>query len=398
MTALANVALTNTFFEQMVRINQIVVKTNDMELSSANSFVRANLASVTANAAFDRANLVSTNTAAAFTFANAVNSLANSANITAIVAGAIANASIITANAAFDKANAANVLAYDTGVGANSFLLVVISGANTAVGTGANAYSATVGSSSNTYLLATLSGANTIASSAYDKANSANIIAVAAFAAANASNGTSAKLTIGTIELGHASDTTLSRSAAGELAVEGTIVKKVGKETIWAPASAMTVRTTNGAAVGTVETTTNKIMLSTLDFDTTTQEFAQLHVRMPKSWDEGTVTATFTWSHASTSTNFGVVWALEAVALSDGDAGDAAVGTAQQVADTGGTTNMVYITSETSAITIAGSPAAEDWVAFQIKRVPSDASDTMSIDARLHGVTIYFTTNASTDA
>ena len=216
--------------------------------------------------------------------------------------------------------------------------------------------------------------------------------------ASDFSNGTSAKTTTGTIELGHASDTTLSRSAAGELAVEGTIVKKVGKETIWAPASAMTARTTNGAAAGTVETTTNKIMFSTLDFDTTTQEFAQFHVRMPKSWDEGSVTATFTWSHASTSTNFGVVWAIEAVALSDGDAGDAAVGTAQQVADTGGTTNMVYITSATSAITIAGSPASEDWVVFQIKRVTSDGSDTMAIDARLHGVTIYFTTNASTDA
>ncbi len=160
----------------------------------------------------------------------------------------------------------------------------------------------------------------------------------------------------------------------------------------------MITRTTNGAAAGTVETTTNKIMFSTLDFDTTTQEFAQFSIRMPKSWNEGTVTAAFTWSHASTTTNFGVVWALEAVALSDDDAGDAAFGTAQQIADTGGTTNDVYVTSATSAITIAGSPAAEDWVVFQVKRVPSDGSDTMAIDARLHGVTLYFTTDASTDA
>jgi hypothetical protein len=202
----------------------------------------------------------------------------------------------------------------------------------------------------------------------------------------------------GSIELGHASDTTLARSAAGEMTIEGTLVKKVGTETIYVPASAMTTRTTNGAAAGTVETTTNKIMFSTLDFDTTTQEFAQFSVRMPKSWNLGTVTATFAWSHASTTTNFGVVWALEAVAISDGDAGDAAFGTAQQVADTGGTTNTLYVTSATSAITIAGTPAAQDWVVFQVKRVPADASDTMAIDARLHGVTINYTTNASTDA
>lgn len=216
--------------------------------------------------------------------------------------------------------------------------------------------------------------------------------------ASDFSNGTSAKVSTGTIELGHATDTTLSRSAAGELAVEGTLVKKVGKETIFIPASAMISRTTNGAAAGTVETTTNKVMFSTLDFDTTTQEFSQFSIRMPKSWNESTITAAFTWSHASTTTNFGVVWALEAVALSDDDAGDTAFGTAQQVADTGGTTNDIYVTSATSAITIAGTPAAEDWVVFQVKRVPSAGSDTMAIDARLHGVTLYYTTDASTDA
>lgn len=171
-----------------------------------------------------------------------------------------------------------------------------------------------------------------------------------------------------------------------------------GRHALWIPAVAMTARTTNGAASGTTETSTNKHMLKTLDFDTTTQEFAQFDIQMPKSWNESTITAKFVWSHAATTTNFGVVWALEAVALSDQDAGDAAFGTAQQVADTGGTTNTLYVTSETSAITIAGSPAAEDWVKFQVKRVPADGSDTMGIDARLHGVTLYITTDAITDA
>lgn len=200
------------------------------------------------------------------------------------------------------------------------------------------------------------------------------------------------------VNVGHATDTTVTRAAAGKIAVEGAVVKLAGKETIYIPAGAMLARTTNGAAAGTVETTTNKVMFSTLDFDTSTQEFAQFSIRMPKSWNEGTVTAVFTWSHASTSTNFGVVWALEAVALSDDDAGDAAFGTAQQIADTGGTTNDIYVSGATPAITIAGSPAAEDWVVFQVKRVPADASDTMAIDARLHGVTLYITTDDASDA
>lgn len=209
---------------------------------------------------------------------------------------------------------------------------------------------------------------------------------------------TSLAIGVGSVELGHASDTTLARSAAGEMTVEGTLVKKVGKETIWIPAAAMTARTTNGAAVGTAEMTTNKNMFSTLDYDATTQEFAQFEVHMPKSWNLSTLTFQPVWSHAATTTNFGVVWELAAVARSDDDAGDVAFGTAQSSTDTGGTTNDIYIGPESSAITVAGTPAAGDTVQFQLARAPANGSDTMAIDARLHGIRVFFTTNASTDA
>jgi hypothetical protein len=159
----------------------------------------------------------------------------------------------------------------------------------------------------------------------------------------------------------------------------------------------MVGRTTNGAAVGTSESSSNKIMLSTLDFDASTQEFAQFTVRMPKSWNESTITAAFAWSHAATVTDFGVVWGIEAVAISNDDALDVAFGTAQTVADTGGTTDDLYFSAATSAITIGGTPQPEDLVVFQVKRVPADGSDTMTVDARLHGVTIYYTTDAGTD-
>lgn len=211
-------------------------------------------------------------------------------------------------------------------------------------------------------------------------------------------NSTSLVHTASTIELGHASDTTLSRAAAGRLAVEGVQVLLAGKQTIWVPAAAMVARTTNGAAPGTVETTTNKNMIKTLDFDASTQEFAQFEIAMPKSWDESTVTFQPIWSHAATTTNFGVVWVVAGVATSDDDAMDAAFGTGQTSSDTGGTTNDRYIGPESSAITIAGTPAEGDVVQFQVARVPSDGNDTMAIDARLHGVKLYITTNAATDA
>ena len=173
---------------------------------------------------------------------------------------------------------------------------------------------------------------------------------------------------------------------------------QTSKQTIWVPAAAMVARTTNGAASGTAEMTTNKNMFKTLDFDTTTAEYAQFAIRMPKSWNEGTVTFAPVWSHASTTTNFGVVWSLAGVAISNDDAGDVAFGTVQTSTDTGGTTNDIYEGPESSAITIAGTPAANDYVMFQVARVPSNGSDTMAIDARLHGVVLFYTVDTATDA
>lgn len=178
-----------------------------------------------------------------------------------------------------------------------------------------------------------------------------------------------------------------------------TALKRAGRETMWIPAGFIKPSASGGcASATTIASAANQPDITSLDFDATTQEYAQFQVRMPKSWDEGTVTFQAIWSHAATTTNFGVVWDLQGVAISDDDAIAVAFGTAQTSTDTGGTTNDLYISPESSAITIAGTPAAEDWVAFRISRVTGNGSDNMAIDARLHGVTLYFTTNAGNDA
>lgn len=147
-----------------------------------------------------------------------------------------------------------------------------------------------------------------------------------------------------------------------------------------------------------VATSANHPDVASLDFDATTAEYAQFWVQMPKNWDEGTLQVAFLWSHASTTTNFGVKWGVQAVAISDGDSIDAAYGTAQEVADTGGATNVLYVSAKTSAMTVAGTPAAEDLVAFRVYRAPADAADTMAIDARLMGIKVYYTTNSLDEA
>jgi hypothetical protein len=194
-----------------------------------------------------------------------------------------------------------------------------------------------------------------------------------------------------TLSVGTPADATVTDAKLASGCVKGT-------HTIYVPAGAMTARTTNGAAAGSVESTTNKIMVKTLDFDASTEEYAQFQVRMPKSWDEGTITAAFTWTANSTSTN-SVVWGLQAVALTNDETIDTAFGTGQTVTDANtATAYQAHLTGATSAITIGSSPAAQDLVVFQVYRKAADAADTLAVDALLMGVTLYYTTDATTDA
>lgn len=171
-----------------------------------------------------------------------------------------------------------------------------------------------------------------------------------------------------------------------------------GKKSIPIAAAAMFARTTNGPAAGTTEMATNKNMFKTFDFDASTIEYVQFQFRMPEQWNEGTVTFLPIWSHAATATNFKASWGLQGIAISDNEAGDVAFGTAQYSNDTGGTTNNIYHGPESSAITIAGSPAAGDYVMFQVLRKADDGTnDTLAIDGRLHGIILYITTDASVD-
>lgn len=173
----------------------------------------------------------------------------------------------------------------------------------------------------------------------------------------------------------------------------------LGKHSVFVAAGAMQPSFTGGcASLATIASGASKPDITTLDFDTTTQEFAQFSIKMPKSWNEGTITARFVWSHAATTTNFGVVWGIQGVAVSDADAIAASYGTGQAVADTGGTTDTLYHTGETPAVTIAGTPQAGDVVFFRVYRAPADASDTMAIDGRLHGVELFVTIDAGNDA
>ena len=147
-----------------------------------------------------------------------------------------------------------------------------------------------------------------------------------------------------------------------------------------------------------VQTTAGRPDMQVLDFDASADEHAQFQIAFPKSWNEGTITFQVYWTTTATDTD-GVAWGLQGVAVSDNDTIDVAYGTAVVVTDDAlSAAEDQCVTSESGAVTIAGSPAVDDIVYFRIFRDVSDGNDDMTEDARLIGVKIFFTTDAANDA
>jgi len=174
-------------------------------------------------------------------------------------------------------------------------------------------------------------------------------------------------------------------------------IQIAGKETMWVPAAAMYGPTTNPADAAQVETTATRPDLKVFDFDASTQQYTQFTVAMPKSWNEGTLTYQVYWSPSTTNTG-DAIFGLQAVACADNDTIDVAYGTAIEVTDAGiGTVEDQQITSESSAMTVAGSPAAGEQTYFQLFRKAADGSDTFTGECRVLGVKLFFTTDAAND-
>lgn len=211
-----------------------------------------------------------------------------------------------------------------------------------------------------------------------------------------AANWTSANPTLAAREIGIETNTGKTKVGDGVTAWSSLAYawqSTIGSQDIYIGAGAMWPRTTGGCAVlAKSEIATSLVNIQTLDFDQTTQEFAQFTLSLPRNWNNGTVTAKVYWT-ASAGTGT-VQWGISGGAYSNDDALTTALGSAVTVDDTLLATNDLHITDVTSAITLAGSPADADFLAFQISRNP--ASDTLTADAKLLGVVITVNIDAAT--
>ena len=193
-------------------------------------------------------------------------------------------------------------------------------------------------------------------------------------------------------------DINLNPKGTGTLKSGTAAVKIAGKETIWIPAAAMYAATTNGADAEQVETTATRPDMKVFDFDASTKQYTQFTIAMPKSWNEGTLTYQVYWAPSTTNTG-NAIFGLQGVACADGDTIDVVYGTAVEVTDAGiGTVEDQQITSESGAMTVAGSPAAGEQSYFQLFRKADDGSDTFTGECRVLGIKLFFTTDAANDA
>lgn len=163
-------------------------------------------------------------------------------------------------------------------------------------------------------------------------------------------------------------------------------------EQIQVGAGAMLPVLTNGAAPSQVEIGASTRNFAVLSFaDGATQLGAEFSFVLPSDYDGGTMTAIFFWTANSTSTN-SVVWRIAGRCFADDETLDAAMGTYQDVTDANKSTAYdLNISAATSAITIAGTPAAGKLVNFKVLRNPTDASDTLAAAALLISVVLTYT-------
>lgn len=175
----------------------------------------------------------------------------------------------------------------------------------------------------------------------------------------------------------------------------------IGKTAICVPAREITPRSANGCAVlATSNGAANQPDIAYLAFDGVVKEFAGFIMKMPKRWNEGTVTAAFDWRRASGTGAANVVWGIRALAVSDNDTPVANFGADATIVSAAKTTLANFVLSaETAACTIGGAPAEGDLVFFEVFRDGAAGTDTLdTVDAWLTSVTIFITTNAGNDA
>jgi hypothetical protein len=197
----------------------------------------------------------------------------------------------------------------------------------------------------------------------------------------------------GCIELATTGEVDIGTDTARAVTAAGVLAAVAGTQTIYIDGSGMTPRVTNGCAFPSTARETNSMTFWPPQCDQTTDEAVQFKASMPKNWNEGTITFKVWWT-ASAGTGT-VDWELRCGSFANAAAINVTgLGTAVAVNDTLLATNDVHETSVSSAVTCSNA-AANTVTWFELLRDVSD--DTLTGDAEILGVNIFYTTDDEND-
>ena len=151
-------------------------------------------------------------------------------------------------------------------------------------------------------------------------------------------------------------------------------------------------RSDNGCgAMESYETSTYKVIYDGLPFDKDSDEFGQCQIPLPRDYNSGTMQFKFYWWCKSGigSASETVQFAIQGLSIGDNESLDQDWGTAQVISDTWQADEKMHITGWTPAMTLAGTPADQEFAKFQIYRDVSE--DNLGGDAYLSAVLGKFT-------
>ncbi len=151
---------------------------------------------------------------------------------------------------------------------------------------------------------------------------------------------------------------------------------------------------TSGSSYPTIiQTTTNRINYYSVGFAPSAQTYSEWGLALPSDFATGgTITANFLWlsNSPSTGTSGTTVWGLQGIAYSNGIAIDTAYGAAAEVIQANQGSNVVNVTTASTAVTLAGNPSPTTHAQFRVYRKGS-ASDVLSATTQLLEVKLNYT-------
>lgn len=160
---------------------------------------------------------------------------------------------------------------------------------------------------------------------------------------------------------------------------------------IYIDAAGMVPGATLGAQFDTTEQSapTNR-MFDSYIFSDAVSNIVQFKLAFPMEWDLGTIKYRVFYMSTNASTTATNVWQLEATAFSHDDPLDANWGTGITLTNKIVGSNDLNVTIASSALTIGGTPAAQDLTWFRVKRMGAHADDNDNGQVKLLGIWLQY--------